>query len=338
MRAPTLSWSRAGLRRRMGAALATALAAALLGLPGVTRAADAYPSHPIRVIVPFAAGSGTDNGVRMSTQYVAQKQGWNLIVDNRPGGNGIIGVQEFLHGAPDGYTLISTGNTTHAGNPVLFKQLPYDPIRDFTPIHRSLVAPLALFVAPKHNIQDVQGLIAYIRSQPPNTVTYAAGSASHRATAELFNQRAGLKTTHVPYKSSPQALTDLIGGHVDFMFVDTGAVLGQIQGGTLKPLAVTSAQRVEVLPQVPTMIEAGLPDFVMTGWSVLFAPRGTPEPVVQRLREAFRDYSHSETGTKYRRDLGAFYEDQTPEQLQAFIQRELKLYQDIYREAGIQPE
>ncbi len=324
-------------RRTVLAALALALAGAMAAAPPAW-SADDYPNRPIRVVVPFAAGSGTDNGVRMSTQYVAQHQGWNLVVDNKPGGNGIIGVQEFLRAPGDGYTLISTGNTTHAGNPVLFKQLPYDPIADFVPLHRSLVAPLALFVAPKHNIQDVPGLIAFIRSQPPNTVTYAAGSASHRATAELFSQRAGLQTTHVPYKSSPQALTDLIGGHVDFMFVDTAAVLGQIQGGTLKPLAVTSPKRVEVLPNVPTMIESGLPDFVMTGWSVLFAPRGTPPAVAERLRTAFRAYSNSPEGQKYRRDLGAYYEDQTPEQLQEFIRRELALYQDIYRKAGIQPE
>ncbi|GAA5232892.1 tripartite tricarboxylate transporter substrate binding protein [Verticiella sediminum] len=323
---------RGRLRRRL-AGLGLALVASLSGL-----AHAAYPEQPIRVVVPFAAGSGTDNGVRTMTNYVSQQTGWTMIVDNKPGGNGIIGVQDFLRAAPDGYTIISTGNTTHAANPVLFKQLPYDPVADFVPIHRSLVAPLALFVSPKHKIGSVKELVDFIRSKPPGSVTYAAGSASHRASAERFNQEAGLETVHVPYKSSPQALTDLMGGHVDFMFVDTAAVVGQIQGGAMKPLAVTSPQRVPVIPEVPTMIESGFPGYVMSGWSVMFAHKGTPPEAVDALRKALADYSHSETGRKYRDAMGAYYEDLTPEQLQAFIRDELKLYQDIYRKAGIQPE
>lgn len=331
----SLAVLRSARRRVLGAGLCAA-ALALGGLAGAAQ--TAYPERPIRVIVPFAAGSGTDNGVRTMANHVAQNTGWTLVVENKPGGNGIIGVQDFLRSPADGYTIISTGNTTHAANPVLFKQLPYDPVADFVPIHRSTVAPLALFVSPRLKVDSVQGLLEHIRSQPPGSVTYAAGSASHRATAELFNQRADVRTTHVPYKSSPQALTDLMGGHVDFMFVDTAAVIGQIQGGSLVPIAVTAPQRLPVAPQTPTMIESGFKDFVMTGWSVLFAHKGTPDEAVGALRRAFTDYSHSEAARKYRESLGAYYEDQTPEQLQAFIREQLELYQEIYRKAGIQPE
>lgn len=322
-------------------ARAALLGAALLttGLQA-TRAADAtdYPNRPIRVIVPFAAGSGTDNGVRITTQHVSQNTGWTIIVDNKPGGNGIIGLQDFLRAEPDGYTLISTGNTTQVANPVLFKSLPYDPINDFVPIHRNLVAPLALFVSPKHNIKTVAELVDYIRSKPPGTVTYAAGSASHRATAERFNQAANVQTVHVPYKSSPQALTDLVGGHVDFMFIDTAAVIGQIQGGKMLPIALTSPERAEVLPDVPTMIESGFPDFVMGGWSVFFARPGTSPEIVEKLRAQLAAYSTSEDGSKFRKAIGAYYVPMTPDQLQESIKTELKLYQDIYAKAGIQPE
>lgn len=315
-----------------------ALAGAIL-FAGMAHADTAsYPDRPIRVVVPFAAGSGTDNGVRMTMQHVGKKTGWTIIVDNKPGGNGIIGVQDFLRAEPDGYTIISTGNTTQVANPVLFKELPYDPINDFVPIHRNLVAPLALFVSPKLNIKSVAELLAYIRSKPPESVTYAAGSASHRATAEMFNQAANVKTVHVPYKSSPQAMTDLMGGHVDFMFIDTAAVIGQIQGGKLTPLAITAPQRADVLPNVPTMIESGFKDFVIGGWSVYFARKGTPAEIVEKLRVELADYSNSPDGVKFRDDIGAYYEPMTSAQLQEWIKGELKMYQDIYRKAGIQPE
>ena len=322
------------------AALATlALAAGALSAGGAqAESAADFPTRPIHVIVPFAAGSGTDNAVRMSTDYVARKTGWTFIVDNKPGGNGIIGVQEFLRAAPDGYTIISTGNTTHAANPVLFKTLPYDPIADFTPIHRSFVAPLALFVSPKLNVNSVQELVDYIRSQPPGSVSYAAGSASHRASAERFSQQAGLQTLHVPYKSSPQAITDLIGGHVDFMFIDTAAVIGQIRGGQLKPLALTSPQRAPSMPEVPTMAESGFEGYAMGGWSVYFAPKNTPAAIVDKLNAAFTQFTVSPEGQKFRENLGAYYEEMTPGELQAWIKSELELYQDIYKKAGIQPE
>ena len=222
---------------------ATLVVAALTGLAmfttGTSAQAQEFPRQVIRLVVPFAAGSGTDLTARELTQKVSEATGWQFVVDNKAGANGLIAIQDVMRSPADGYTLIMTGNTTHAANPALYKKLPYEPLGDFAPIARTGVVPLVLFVAAKHNVKNVGELVELARKNP-GKLSFATGSASHRLAAELFKQKTGITVNHVPYKGSAQALTDLIGGHVDFMFVDTAVGMSYIKAGTLQPLAVTS--------------------------------------------------------------------------------------------------
>ncbi len=298
---------------------------------------DPFPNKPIRVIVPFGAGSGTDLTTRYMTQAVSDTLGWKFLVDNKPGANGFIAVQELLRSAPDGYTLLMTGNTTHAANPVLFKKLPYDPIEDFIPLARLNVAPLVLFVAPKHQIDNVGQLIDLIRKNP-GKMAFATGSASHRAAAEMFKLGKQLDVVHAPYKSSPQAITDLLGGHVDFMFVDLGAGMSFIRSNQLKPVALTSLKRLDVLPNVPTMNESGFTGMEVTGWTGLFLPKKTPQPVVDAWSKAAMQYAASDTARKYAADNGSVIEVMTPAQSMAWVKSEISRYGQIYKQAGIEAE
>lgn len=312
-------------------------AAALAALCALPARSQGFPRQPIRLIVPFGPGSSTDLSARDAAQRIGEAQGWSFVVDNKAGGNGLIAIQELLRAPPDGHTLIMTGNTTHAANPVLIRKLPYDPIEDFSPITRTGVVPLVLFAAPRHGFRSVAELTAYARANP-GKVSFGTGSASHRLAGELFRLTGNLNLTHVPYKSSPQGLTDLIGGHVDLMFVDTAVGMSFIRNGSLRPLAVTSAIRLPVLPDVPTMSESGFPGFEVVGWSAWFAPRKTPPDVVARLNQAVNGYLTSPAGRQYVQDLGGYSEPYTPEQTTQWVRSQLDLYQKTFRQAGIQPE
>jgi tripartite-type tricarboxylate transporter receptor subunit TctC len=298
---------------------------------------DPFPNKPIRVIVPFGPGSGTDLTTRYMAQAITESAGWKFVVDNKPGANGFIAVQELLRAAPDGYTMLMSGNTTHAANPVLFKKLPYDPIEDFIPLARLNVAPLVLFVAPKHQIDTVGQLIDLIRKNP-GKLAYATGSASHRAAAEIFKLGKQLDIVHAPYKSSPQAIADLLGGHVDFMFVDLGAGMSFIRNNQLKAVALTSIKRVDVLPSVPTMHESGFAGMEVTGWTGLFLPKKTPQPVVDALSKAAMQYAGSDAARKFASDNGSLIEVMTPAQSMAWVRSEINRYGQIYKQAGIEPE
>ena len=298
---------------------------------------DPFPNKSIRVIVPFGAGSGTDLTTRYMAQAVSDTLGWKFLVDNKPGANGFIAVQELLRSVPDGYTMMMSGNTTHAANPVLFKKLPYDPIEDFIPLARLNVAPLVLFVAPKHQIDNVGQLIDLIRKNP-GKMAFATGSASHRAAAEIFKLGKQLDVVHAPYKSSPQAITDLLGGHVDFMFVDLGAGMSFIRSNQLKAVALTSLKRLDVLPSVPTMNESGFTGMEVTGWTGLFLPKKTPQPVVDTLSRAVMQYAASDAARKFATDNGSVIEVMTPVQSLAWVKSEISRYGQIYKQAGIEAE
>jgi tripartite-type tricarboxylate transporter receptor subunit TctC len=313
-------------------AIALAVLATLSGA-----AAQTYPAKPIRVIIGFGPGSGTDVSTRFMTGKITEAAGVQFIIDNKPGANGFIAAQEAARATPDGYTAYIGGNTTHGANPALFRSIPYDPIGDFTPVTRLAMAPLVLFVAPKHTVKSVAELTALAKQQP-GKLTFATGSASHRGAAELYKRATGIDIVHVPYKSSPLAMNDVLGNHVDFMFVDSGAGVSYLRGGKLRALAVTSAQRVDSFPELPTMAESGFGGFEMAGWTGLFLPKGAPRDVVERLGKVFRDFMATPDAREYMQRTGGFFAPGTPEELTAWVRAELARWKEIVAISGIQPE
>ncbi len=313
-----------------------ALAASAL-LATQAHAQTPYPNKPIRLVIPFASGSGTDNSARNFTQKISEKTGWTFIIDNKPGGNGFIGINDLLRAPADGYTLIYTGGTTHGVNSALFKKLPYDPIEDFIPVVPAVFSPMVLLARPSLGVQTAGELIDLIRKNP-GKYSAATGSSFQVLAINLLRQQGQLNFQDVSYKGSAQSMTDLLGGHVDFTMVDGGAAMPQIHSGNLKALAVTSARRVSALPSTPTMAEAGLPDIRLNGWAALFVKKGTPQAVIDTLREAFNTYFRSAEYEKYIADNAGFHEDMTPAQLSTFIRSEIERAKSTFERAGIPPQ
>jgi tripartite-type tricarboxylate transporter receptor subunit TctC len=262
----------------------TALAA--LGLAaGASGAAHAqkYPDKPVRLIVPYAPGGPTDIVARIVADKLAKLNGTTFIVDNRPGGGANIGAEAAAKSAPDGYTLL-VATATHSINVTLFKDLKYDLVKDFAPISLLTSGPLVLVTGPALQVGDVKSLIALGKSKP-GSLSYASsgnGASTHLA-GEMFRSRTGIDAVHVPYKGSGPALNDVIGGQASFMFDTMISAMPFVQGGKLKALAVTSTKRSLAAPNLPTMIEAGLPGFEATAWNGLFAPAKTPPEIVAKL-------------------------------------------------------
>lgn len=296
-----------------------------------------FPSKPIRLIVPFASGSGTDNSARNFSQKVSEKTGWNIIIENKPGGNGFIGINDLLRSPADGYTLIYTGGTTHGVNSALFKKIPYDPISDFTSVTPGVFTPMVLLARPNLNIKTAGELIELIRKNP-GKFSAATGSSFQVLAINLLRSQAKLDFTDVSYKGSAQSMTDLLGGHVDFTMVDMSAAIPQIRGGAFAPLAVTSATRISALPSTPTMAEAGLPDIQLSAWAGLFVRSGTPQAIVDQLRVAFSDYFKTPEYEEYLTERGSFYEDRSPEQMTDFVRSEIKRAKEVFERAGITPQ
>ena len=316
----------------------TLAALALSTCLGITCAcAQDLTRKPIRVIIGFGAGSGTDVSTRVLTNRIAEATPLKFVIDNRPGAEGFIAAQEAARAPADGYTIYVAGNTTHAANPNLFKSIPYDPQRDYTPVTRLAMAPLVLVVSPRLEAKNLAELTEHARRNP-GKVSFATGSASHRGAAELYKLAAKLSLVHVPYKSSPQALNDIAGGHVDFMFADTGVVMPYVRGGRVRALALTSLQRVDAAPDLPTMAESGYPGFEMTGWTGLFLPRGAPDDVVRALNRVFSDATRTDAAREFAKNSGAYYAPGTPEELAAWVKSEIEKWALIVKLAGIQPE
>src|SRR6201747_358600 len=259
-----------------------ALAVAFAGLTSIALAQTSYPTRTIPLVLPFAAGSGTDTTTRLISKELGIALGTNMVIDNKAGANGSIAASYVARSAPDGYTLFVTTNTTHSANPYLLKTMSYDPIKDFTPIARTGDLPFMLVINPEIPANSVAELIALAKKEP-GKYSYASGSPSAIVSGATFAPLAGIDLLHVPYKSSPPALTDVIAGRVSMMFVDVPTGLPHVNGKALKMLAVTTMKRSALLPELPTMDEAGVKGFDITSWQGALGPANLPKDIVLRL-------------------------------------------------------
>jgi tripartite-type tricarboxylate transporter receptor subunit TctC len=300
-------------------------------------AAQAFPSKPIRIVVPFAAGSATDTMARAYANEMQKLLGQPVIVDNKPGANGMIGAEAVARSAPDGYTLLWGTNSTNAANASLFKKLPYDQDKDFAPVAFLGSVPLIVAVNNDFPAKTLKDLIAYAKANPEK-ISFAAASSSQRVATEMLNGMAGTKMTYVPYKSSPNAITDLISGQVQLFTADLAVTLPQVKAGKIRGLAVTSAKRT---PQVdlPTVAEAGgLPGYELIAWFGAFAAAGTPKPIVDALNAAINKSMDAKELRERMDALGVQLEPQSPEWLGRFAKSESEKWARAIRDAGIQPE
>lgn len=312
----------------------------ILGLWALPTAANAqYPDKPLKFVVPWPPGGAADIMARLIADRLAKEFGQPVVVDNRPGAGGLMATEQVARMPPDGYTLLlgSTGpNAIAAG---LYQNLRYDPLKDLTHVTQITDLPLLLVVSKELPVNSVGELIAYAKANPGklNFASVGAGTAQHLA-SEIFKLAAGIDIVHVPYKSSPLAMNDIVGNHVDFMFLDSAAAVPYMRGGKAKALAVTSARQVESFPDLPTMQELGFRDFEMAGWTALFLPKGAPREIVERLNKVFRDFMATGDAREFMHRSGGFFAPGTPEELTAWVRTELARWKEIVTIAGIQPE
>ncbi|WP_432257651.1 Bug family tripartite tricarboxylate transporter substrate binding protein [Cupriavidus sp. TMH.W2] len=317
------------------ASLVVGCATALVATQALS--ADEFPSRPLRLVVPFAAGSGTDAVARLTAKYLGESLHQPVVVDNKPGANGTIAAEFVVKAPADGYTLFMTTNTTHSANPSLMKQLRYDPVRDFTPVSRMGNLPFMLVVNPALPVKTLREFIDYARAHPG--LSYASGNSTGIVSGATLSKMAGLNMLHVPYKSTPPAMTDVMGGQVQAMFVDFAAGIANVRAGKLRALAVTTAQRSALLPDLPPV--ASVPElkgFDITSWNGVFAPAGVPAPVVERLnRELVAIASNKQHAAQFHA-LGFEPFGSTPAELSQFVVAELQKWSRLVKDAGIQPE
>ena len=297
-----------------------------------------YPKQPIRIVVPFAAGSGTDAVARITGQMLGDALKGSVIVDNKAGANGVIAAEAVAKAPPDGYTLFMTTNTTHSANPSLMKSLPYDPVKDFAPVSRMGNLPFMLVVNNELPVKNVAELLAWGRAHP-GKLTYASGNSTGIVCGATLSRMSGVPMLHVPYKSTPPAIADLIGGQVSMMVVDLAAGLATVKAGKMRAIAVTTQERTKLFPELPPLADTPeLKGFDITSWNGVFAPAGTPREIVRKLNKVLADMAH---GTVFRERVAKLGFDafgSTPEELGAFTVSELAKWKKLIQAAGIQPE
>ena len=317
--------------------LATSLAlAATAALPQFAHA-QAYPSKPITFVVPFAAGSATDQLARALGQSVGDQSKQPVIVDNKGGASGMIAAAQVAKAAPDGYTVLITTNTTHAANEHLYKKLSYDPVKDFAPITGLGKGGQVLVVRTDAPYKNVMDLVAAAK-KTPGKLSFGSGSSSSRTAGEMFKQLSGTDILHVPYKSNPNAITDLLGGQIDFMITDTSTGVPQVKGGKLKALGVSTTERNPLLPEVPTIAEAGVKGYDMGYWFAAYAPAGTPPAAVAKLREMLAAATQSPGAKNFFDGSGSVAWTTSPEALAKFQADETAKWGKVIKAAGIEPE
>lgn len=299
--------------------------------------AQGYPTRPIRFIVGQGAGGASDVVARAIAQKLAERLGQQVIVDNRAGANGIIAMEATAKAAPDGYTIALGSSPMLAINPSLYRQLPYEPVRDFSPIALVGVASYVIVARPSLPANSVKELVALAKSKPGH-LNYGAGSSGARIGTEMFNSAAGISLTYIPYKSAPQALTDLLSGQVDLVLEPVMSASAHIKADRLKALAVSTAKRVPQFPDIPTLAELGIPGYEFSSWLSIHAPAGTPKSIVEKLNtEIVRILKLPEIVDQLR-SIGFEPQPSTPEELAAFTVAEIAKYAKVVKTAGIPAE
>ena len=318
-----------------------AMAALLLATTALAPAAfaqGAYPSKPIRMIVPYAAGGPTDVLARVMAQKLGESLGHNVIVDNKPGASGIPGTDAIAKAAPDGYTIGLSTIGPLAVNPSLFPNIPYDTLKDFAPVMVLARSYSLLAVHPSVPAHNMKELVALLKAHP-GKYTYASGGVgtTQHLSGELLDNVAGMKMLHVPYKGEGAAQTDLLGGQVHMMFTSTLIGYNNVKAGKLRAIAVTSGQRLASMPEVPTIAET-FPGFEVTAWYGMVAPAGTPEPIVRKLNDSLQAVLKNPEVIKKLEDLGATPGGGPPSDLTALFRTELPKWREVIRKADIKPE
>jgi len=298
-----------------------------------------YPTRPIHLVVPSSAGAGvTDIMARLVGRHLSTRIGQQIVIDNRPGASGILGSQVVSRAAPDGYTLL-IANVSLVVNPFLYPKMPYDPLTDFMPVTMVNSAPLLLVVHPSIAAKSVTELIAYAKSRP-GQLNYGSGGrgSTPYLAAELFKSLSGIDVVHVPYKGGAPALSDLVGGQLSFMIENMPGTMPYVMAGTLRAIAITSAQRSPLAPELPTMIEAGVPDYEMSGWNGIFAVKGTPREIVETLHSEVAKLLRAPEVRRELAALGAEPVGDTPDEFGAFLKADMARWGKIIQEKGIRSD
>ena len=314
--------------------LAAAVAAAALSLAAH---AQSFPAKTVTFVLPFAAGSATDQLARSLGPQVGAETKQTVVIDNKPGASGFIAAQQVAKAAPDGYTVLITTNTTHAANEHLFKQLPYDPVKDYAPVTLLGKGGQVMIVNLKVPANSVKEFIA-LAKKDPGKYTFGSGSSSSRIAGELFQQMAGVQLTHVPYKSNPQAVTDLLGGQIDMMITDNATGLPQVKGGKVRALGMSSLKRSPLAPDVPTIDEAGVKGYEMSYWFAAYVPAKTPPAVIARLHDLLVAATQGAAAKQFYESTGTEAVTSSPQDLAKFQGEESKKWGRIIKAANIQPE
>ena len=310
--------------------------AALLASAPFAAFAD-FPDKPITFIVPFAAGSATDQLARALGQGVTAETKQPVVIDNKPGANAFIGAQAAAKAPKDGYTVFITTNTTHAANEHLFKKLPYDPVKDYEPVGLLSKGGQILIVNNNLPVNNVQELIKLAKSKP-GKLSFGSGSSSSRIAGELFKQMTGTFIVNIPYRSNPPAVTDLIGGTIDLMITDMATGLPQVKGGKVKALGVSTTRRIALAPEIPTISEAGVKGYEMTFWFAAYVPAGTPAPVVARLNDILQKANKSAAITTFYSGVGFEALGGSPDDLRKFQAAESQKWGKIIATSGMEKE
>ena len=314
--------------------LSAALVATLLCAPAM---AQTWPEKAVTFVVPFASGSATDQLARAVGQALSAETKQPVVVDDKPGASGFIAAQQVAKAAPDGYTVLITTNTTHAANEHLFKKLPYDPVKDFVPVTALGKGGQIMVVNPNLPVKSVSEFIALAKKEP-GKLSFGSGSSSSRIAGELFQQMTGIQLLHVPYKSNPLAITDLLGGQISMMITDNATGLPQVRSGKLRALGMSSLKRSPLAPEVPTIDEAGVKGYEMSYWFAAYVPAKTPPAVVQRLHDLLVKAVRSPAAAGFFETTGSDVFTTTPDELARFQTAESTKWGRIIKAAGIEAE
>ena len=312
-----------------------AIGLALLGW-SVSSWSQAYPSKPVKFVVPFPAGSATDQAARLMAQQMQTLMGQTFLVENKPGAGGSIAAMDVIRSAPDGHTLLFSSNSAAASNVALPKSIPYDPLKDFTPVAAVGENMLVLMVKTDHPAKNIQEFINYAK-QRPGKVNAGYGSSSSQVSIAVLNKLGNIDTMGVAYKGIPLAMNDVMAGVVDFTFVDLGNSMAQAKGGKLRPLGITANKRSSLVPDWPSLAET-MPGFDITAWFALVGPAGMPKDVVDKLNASMGQALKSKDAQEKLAGIGIQPVVMTPDQLKTFMASEVSKWVRLVKEANIQPE